>query len=189
MNYFKRWRTPNQGSFIHTWAANENPIAHFRKFTFIFSSTDKNSTCHLLSTPEAQQSSQRVGCVLVLPSRVLHCCIEYTATAYQVRKLIKSRNRIRPSIVLLILQINPKGRCSHPHLTTGKWRLSVTKQHGQGHPTCKWRSLNLNPGSRYFPTLPGTGSKHIRAGRSLKAHTAQPHVYCLGIAPSPWRAS
>ena len=133
MNYFKRWRTPNQGSFIHTWAANENPIAHFRKFTFIFSSTDKNSTCHLLSTPEAQQSSQRVGWVLVLPSRVLHCCIEYTATAYQVRKLIKSRNRIRPSILLLILQINPKGRCSHPHLTTGKWRLSVTKQLTQ-HP-------------------------------------------------------
>ena len=35
----------------------------------------------------------------------------------------------------------------------------------------------------YFPTLPGTGSKHIRAGRNLKAHTAKPHVYCLGIAP------
>ena len=106
MNYFKRRRTPNQGSFIHTWAANENPIAHFRKFIFIFSSTDKNSTCHLLSTPEAQQSSQRVGWVLVLPSRVFHCCTEYTATAHQVRK----PNQKQESYQTLYITVNPPNK-------------------------------------------------------------------------------
>lgn len=65
------------------------------------------------------------------------CCLPESSTAAwsiqqqptrQGRNLIKSKNRTRPSKLLLILQINPKGRCSHPYLTTGKWRLSVTKQ-------------------------------------------------------------
>lgn len=48
----------------------------------------------------------------------------------------------------------------------------------KGHTACKWGSLNLNPDSHYFTTLLGMGSKHIQAGRSLKAYLVQPPAYC-----------
>ena len=90
-------------SFIHE-LLHENLIAHFRKFTFVFSSTlTKNSTHHLLFTPEAQQLCQRVGQVLVLPSRVFHCYTEHTATAHQVRK----PNQRQESYQTLYITVNP----------------------------------------------------------------------------------